>query len=205
MTKIYIARHGQDEDNANGILNGHRDKALTELGIKQANELAKNILKLNIKINKIFCSPLRRAHQTAKIVADFLHLQEPEKLDILIERNFGDMTGKKVKDIEKLCAPDIIKSEKITYFLSRPEAEDFPDLKKRGAQVIEFLRQNNFTDDTLLVCHGDIGKMIYCAFYDLDWKQVLIDTLFGNSDIILLSDGINPENSFIYKSKQFNA
>ncbi|NBP56674.1 histidine phosphatase family protein [bacterium] len=32
MTKIYIIRHGQDQNNANGLLNGHRDTALTEIG-----------------------------------------------------------------------------------------------------------------------------------------------------------------------------
>jgi len=30
--KILIARHGQDEDNAKDILNGHRDMPLTEKG-----------------------------------------------------------------------------------------------------------------------------------------------------------------------------
>ncbi|MBP7769257.1 histidine phosphatase family protein, partial [Candidatus Saccharibacteria bacterium] len=37
---IYIARHGQNKDNAEGILNGHRDRPLTELGRRQAMELA---------------------------------------------------------------------------------------------------------------------------------------------------------------------
>ena len=31
--KIYIVRHGQDQDNANGLLNGHRDTTLTEIGL----------------------------------------------------------------------------------------------------------------------------------------------------------------------------
>ncbi len=33
MLKIYLARHGQNEDNANGILNGHRDLPLTDIGL----------------------------------------------------------------------------------------------------------------------------------------------------------------------------
>jgi len=32
VLNIYVARHGQDRDNSNGILNGHRDEPLTELG-----------------------------------------------------------------------------------------------------------------------------------------------------------------------------
>ena len=44
MMKIYLARHGQDKDNENGILNGHRDTALTELGLSQAKEIAEKNL-----------------------------------------------------------------------------------------------------------------------------------------------------------------
>lgn len=31
MNKIYLVRHGQDKDNADGILNGHRNMPLTEI------------------------------------------------------------------------------------------------------------------------------------------------------------------------------
>ena len=41
MLKIYLTRHGQDVDNANGILNGHRDQPLTELGVGQATAAGK--------------------------------------------------------------------------------------------------------------------------------------------------------------------
>jgi probable phosphoglycerate mutase len=38
MMKIYLTRHGQNEDNLNGILNGHRDLPLTDLGRDQKNK-----------------------------------------------------------------------------------------------------------------------------------------------------------------------
>lgn len=88
MTNIYIVRHGQNEDNANKILNGHRDMPLTEIGINQAKELAEMIKKSEIKIDKIYSSPLKRAYQTGEAIADALHLDAPEKLDLLIERDF---------------------------------------------------------------------------------------------------------------------
>ena len=46
MLNVYLARHGQDEDNANGILNGRRDMPLTTLGVNQAKELAEKIKSL---------------------------------------------------------------------------------------------------------------------------------------------------------------
>jgi broad specificity phosphatase PhoE len=36
MLKLYLARHGQNLDNANGILNGHRDEPLTKKGMEKA-------------------------------------------------------------------------------------------------------------------------------------------------------------------------
>lgn len=50
MLKIYIARHGQNEDNANGILNGHRDLPLTSLGERQAYELADGIKDIGLAV-----------------------------------------------------------------------------------------------------------------------------------------------------------
>ena len=42
MLKIYLVRHVQNKDNADGILNGHRDEPLTDLGFAQAHETAEN-------------------------------------------------------------------------------------------------------------------------------------------------------------------
>ena len=60
MLNIYMARHGQDEDNVLGILNGRRDKSLTKEGIKQAEKLASKISKAGMSFDKIYSSPLKR-------------------------------------------------------------------------------------------------------------------------------------------------
>lgn len=118
MTVIYIARHGQNEDNVRGILNGHRNLSLTDLGRQQAQQLARRIRDRRLVFDVVYASPLDRALETAAIVATELGLTEPIVHDDLIERNFGIMTGKPVTDIEEMCTPDIIKTEKVTYFWS---------------------------------------------------------------------------------------
>lgn len=90
--RIYLARHGQDLDNFNGILNGQRDELLTEKGIEQAKELANKIKDTNIQFEKIYASPLQRAYKTAEIIAYTLKLPKPEKMEQLKERDFGIMT-----------------------------------------------------------------------------------------------------------------
>lgn len=201
---VYIARHGQDEDNKMGILNGRRDSPLTPLGIEQAHILGYAIKEKNIVFTQSLCSPLLRAHMTASIISDILDIKKPTKFDLLIERDFGVMTGKPTSSIEALCSPDILKTDTITYFLSPEKAETFPELLSRAKKVLDFL-EKEYTDDTiLLTCHGDVGKMLYCAFYDLPWRNVLSDFHFGNSELLLLSKNSSPEERHVLKQKQFN-
>ena len=204
MLKIYLSRHGQDQDNANKILNGRRDTPLTDIGISQAEEVAKQIIEHKIKFDKIYCSPLKRAYQTASIISEKTNSQKPEKLDLLIERDFGVMTGKKTSEIEALCSPNIIKTDTITYFLNPEGAETFDELLKRSNSILKAMKQNHKNGSILIVTHGDLGKMIYSAYYNLKWQDVLTMFHFGNSELLLLSEDSDPENTHIFKIKQHN-
>ena len=202
--KIYLTRHGQDKDNANGILNGHRDEPLTSVGISQAKELAGRIKKTKIKFKYVLSSPLQRAFKTAKIIAKLLEIKEPKKLILLIERDFGIMTGKSHSKILEMCSPNVIVADKVNYFLCPKGAETFPQLLKRAKRLLSYVFKNYKNGNVLLVSHGDLGKMIYAAYYNLDWKQVLKMFHFGNSDLILLSKDCKPEKAHIFKTKQYN-
>jgi len=198
MTKIYLVRHGQDKDNEMGILNGHRDMPLTEIGVGQASELAKKIKNSGTTFDFVYSSPLERAFHTAKIITDSLQISGPEKNELLIERDFGVMTGKFAKDIEELCSPDIVKTDTVTYFLSPEGSETFPELMVRARKLLEFVRNKHDGHSVLMVTHGDFGKMIYAAYYCLDWKRVLTKFHFGNADLLLLSEDSLPEDSHIF-------
>ncbi|MEY2986444.1 MAG: hypothetical protein RJB24_673 [Candidatus Parcubacteria bacterium] len=204
MTKIYIVRHGQDQDNANGLLNGHRDTSLTEIGIEQANQIATKIQGANLVFDKVYSSPLQRAYRTAEIIADKLHLSQPDKLDLLIERDFGIMSGQKVIDIENLCSPHILKTNTITYFLEAEGAETFPQVQDRASKVLEFLANNHNDQNLLLVTHGDLGKMLYAEYYNLYWREVLESFHFGNSELLLLSPDSPAEHTHICNIEQYN-
>lgn len=204
MPKIYIARHGQDEDNASGILNGRRDMPLTSIGVEQAHVLAEKIRGLELDIKKAYSSPLQRAYKTGEIITSVLNIEKPEKVDLLVERDFGIMTGKPIKDIEELCSPDIIKSDPIVYFLSPEKAETFPALLERAELFLKWLADREDEGNVLIVAHGDIGKMIYAKFYDIDWKEILVSFHFGNSEVLLLEKGSKPEDRYLHKVVQHN-
>jgi len=204
MLKIYLVRHGQNEDNANGILNGHRDKPLTDIGISQAHELASKLKNSAIHFGKVYSSPLQRAHQTALIITDTLQLPKPTILPELIERDFGVMTGEPLSRIEELCAPDILKTNTITYFLSPKDAETFPQLLERAQNLLAHIQEKHEAGHILLVTHGDLGKMIYAAYYGLDWLDVLTLFHFGNSDLLELSPESPRTDTHIHKIIQHN-
>lgn len=158
--KIYLVRHGQNEDNAKGILNGHRDRPLTELGISQAHQLADHIKEAGLTFDAVYTSPLVRASRTAEIITERLGLLPARESPILIERDFGSMTGKYTRDIEALCGSDrIIKTKGVTYFLDPEGAETFPQLMERARRILEYLEMTHGTGSLLLVCHGDVGNV----------------------------------------------
>lgn len=183
---LYLVRHGQEEDNANGILNGHRDIPLTELGLEQSEKWAESLRDAGVAINKIYNSPLKRAFQTAEIFSRVLHVEKPLVMESLIERDFGIMTGKSVKDIKKYCKTNLLKTEHTLYFLSPKKAETFPQLFERAKMILENFKTADQTDSILLVTHGDIGKMIYAAYYQLPWEDALRSFHFDNGQIISL-------------------
>lgn len=204
MLKIYLARHGQDEDNANNLLNGHRDTPLTETGLNQAKELANKIKKSGLSFDKVLTSPLKRASKTAQIICETLDLPKPEILDLVIERDFGIMTGKSKGEIVELCGDDLLKTDTINYFLSPKGAETFPDLLQRGHKVKEYLEERFHDGNILVVTHGDFGKMIYASYYNLDWQDVLKMFHFGNSELLLLSPDSDATDVHVFKIRQHN-
>ena len=77
MVKFFVARHGQNVDNENGILNGHRDLPLTALGEEQARILGNFLKDADIAFDRIYSSPLERAKRTADIAASCLPAAPP--------------------------------------------------------------------------------------------------------------------------------
>lgn len=204
MLNIYLARHGQNQDNANGILNGHRDLPLTELGLAQAEEVAIKIKGAGLVFDAILSSPLVRALKTADTIASINNLPQPKVVTELIERDFGSMTGLEQSRIEELCAPDIIKTETVIYFLSPEGAETFPDLLNRAKLFLDKITEQYTDGSVLLVTHGDFGKMIYAQYYNLDWKDVLTLFHFGNSELLLLSQNSTAGEAHVFKILQYN-
>ena len=84
---LYFMRHGIAVDRADGGVKADRERTLTPKGIKRMQKAAKGVAVLSLSFDRILSSPLERARQTAKIVAQTLKLED------------------RLEEIEQLC-PD---------------------------------------------------------------------------------------------------
>lgn len=89
MNTVYIIRHGENHANLIKQLSSKVvDYPLTEKGILQAQQTGEALVGKGIEA--LFCSPLKRAHQTAEIIGQAIGLT-PVVVKDLIEIDVGDM------------------------------------------------------------------------------------------------------------------
>jgi phosphohistidine phosphatase len=67
---VYIMRHGIAADPAPGM--SDVDRALTAEGVRKTERVAVGLQRIGVKPDVILSSPLRRAEETARLVADVL-------------------------------------------------------------------------------------------------------------------------------------
>ena len=145
--KVYIARHGQIPNNA---LKRHTypNEDLTELGIKQAEELKEKIK--DIKFDIIYVSPYLRARHTADIInTNNINMIIDERLS---ERSCGNLSGQPLEANE----------ERIDYwnYFSIKEHGTAENIKTFFERVYNFLNELKTKDyeKVLIVAHSGVSK-----------------------------------------------
>lgn len=169
---IYFVRHGQTDWNAGNRLQGRADIGLNPIGIRQAYE-TKEKLK-NIKFDKVFCSPLKRAKETCQIITDEEIIFDGR----LIERDFGEYEGLLKTDFDFEGFFNASKNQK---FL---KAESISDVEKRVFSFLDEITEKYPTENILIVCHGGIGMFIGSYFKGKPENGNYLQFLAGNGEIL---------------------
>ena len=137
ITELFLIRHAQTDFNRQKQYCGFSDVSLNDAGIKQARCLKVKIPAL--KIDVLFCSPLKRTKQTADILF-------PKKKAIfeprLKELNFGKWEGLKYKEIMEKYGTAYSKWISDPFNLHPPQGESLLDLQKRCVNFLEFVLKN---------------------------------------------------------------
>ncbi|XP_059644223.1 phosphoglycerate mutase-like protein 4 isoform X2 [Cornus florida] len=99
--EIIVIRHGETEWNANRRIQGHLDISLNEVGRQQAVAVGDR-LSTEPKISVVYTSDLKRALETAEIIARSCGGLEVIKDPDLRERHLGDLQGVEYDEVPKV-------------------------------------------------------------------------------------------------------
>ena len=157
---VYLIRHGQTQYNVDGRVQGWLDVPLNEQGHEQARRLA---LRLGTEpIDVVFTSPLSRAADTARAVAQRSNLRIVFD-DRLREYNMGDWTGKTGDEIAASSAELGLDDPLIPI----PGGESAMDMRNRVSAFVKELaqRHSKTLSRVVVVSHGGtlgavIGSML---------------------------------------------
>lgn len=155
--RIYVARHGQTEWNRQNRICGITDIDLTDLGRAQARQLAEVVAEH--PIDRIICSTMRRAVQTAQAVAERIHA--PLQQDVrLFEQNYGVFEGMP-RDTQAFL------DNKRQFATRYPQGESQLQAAHRVYGFLDEIRRKYPDENVLLVCHGGVCRIIRTYFMDM--------------------------------------
>ena len=151
--ELYAVRHGQTAWNAMKKMQGSVDIPLNEIGLAQAQETKNNLRE--IRVDRIFCSPLMRAKQTAAAINEQRGL--PVVYDErLRERNYGEYEGANKASFNYNAMWEYGKD------LHYEKAENVRDFFARVYDFLDELRARYPEESILLVAHAGVLKAVKC-------------------------------------------
>ena len=121
-------RHGESLWNAQGRWQGHTDIELSEIGRQQADFLRRRIERTSLRFDRIYCSDLKRAKQTAQLAMPNSTLLEDSRLR---EINFGIYEGKVRDELSEKEKVDVYDWWFSPYQRALPGGESMQDLRER--------------------------------------------------------------------------
>ncbi|MDD2531156.1 MAG: histidine phosphatase family protein [Candidatus ainarchaeum sp.] len=169
---IYLVRHGETTYNANHLFTGQANPPLTKKGELQAKKVKKFFSK--IKNPLIYCSPLKRAKNTAKIIG----LKKVIYKNELKEINVGEFESKTRKE---LLTKFKVNFDKITKY---PKGESLKDLKVRLNNLLKEINKEK-EREVIIVAHEIVNKIIAS---NLTKKNYFNIPRQKNNDLIIISN-----------------
>lgn len=192
-TKVYLVRHGETEWNKLGKFQGCIDIDLSKEGIVQAEHISK---RFNGNFDYIYTSPLKRAVQTACIIAAAKEV-EPIVINELREINFGEWEGLTLEEISCKFPKEFNKWR--TDKLEGPMCGGDLSIEKastRAKNAIKEITAKHKGKTVLIVAHGGIIKAGLIGLFD--WNMTMYHKIkLGNTSICEIDFDFNLEPSII--------
>lgn len=173
MTKLFLVRHGFVGIEEGRFL-GKMDVSLSDTGQKQAEQLRDRLAPE--KIDAVYTSTLRRARQTAEIIA-VGHKVKATPCEELCECDFGAVEGFTFEEIKKKyprLAQELIDRKTGAF----PGGETLEQLNERILTFLKKLKKHKTGETLLIVAHGGPLRLIICNLLGLGlehWVQIRVD------------------------------
>jgi broad specificity phosphatase PhoE len=164
MTKLILARHGETVWNIEKIYRGRTDVNLDEVGIKQAELLGKYLS--TWELEAIYSSPLRRALDTANIIAHYqkigVHIVEG-----LIDFDYGEWQSLPEQEAKRLYPALHNEWHNNPHKVIMPGGESLEDVRRRAIEVVNDVL-SKYQGAVVLVSHRVVNKILICSLLGLD-------------------------------------
>jgi len=164
---LLLIRHGETQWNAQARIQGHRDIALSERGLRQAQRLARFLS--GQAIDAVYASDLARASQTAQPLADALRL--PVCLDArLRERGFGLFEGSTYEEAQANWPTEYAIWRRRDPAHALPGGESYLAARARVLQCLDEIARGHAGATVAVVTHGGVLDIVYRAAYGIPWE-----------------------------------
>ena len=169
-TTVFLIRHAECQGNIEDKLSGITDFKITDNGKKQAKLLATKMK--DLKISKVYTSPLSRAIDTAKIIMEECQIKKLNIVNSLREINYGVCDGMAWTEINKKY-PTIKKEWKEIhhYPIGIEKQELFTELQNRMIKTIKKITNDNLGERIAIVSHGMAIYSFLCFVKKLNIEE----------------------------------
>jgi probable phosphoglycerate mutase len=178
---LYFVRHGESQANVDEIFAGpHYYAPLTANGRDRAASEAARLKNESITFDTIIASPIERATDTAKIIAEGTGF-DIEKIQFdprLVEYDMGALSGQSMIGIGAL--------ERV----GAEGAENPESFKERVVGILEDAKK--MPGNTLLVSHAGVGRMIEVIRTSTDPARFYELQGYPNAQVVELRLDSNP-------------
>ncbi len=159
MTTLYLVRHGQTDWNVLGRYQGHTDLPLNAVGQAQAQALARQLT--GNPLAAIYSSDLRRARETAEVLAEALGLAvQPDPR--LREMNLGAWEGQTVAEIVQRYPEAWAARTRDPLHARAPGGESVVEVAGRVTAAAESIAAVHPASQVLVVAHGVVLATLCC-------------------------------------------
>ena len=183
-TRFYLVRHGETEWNQKGIYQGWTDIPLSKEGELQTKCLGKRFENTALKLDAVYCSPLQRAIQTAKAMADAKGL--PVITDVHFkEINFGEWEGYTVKQLSEKYGKNYTDFYEHPFTYPFPGEGNFQSVMERSTKGFYELLEKHKGQNVAIVSHGGVIRVLIMALMDMD-ETFYRKTWLSNTSITII-------------------